>query len=133
MAAVAAAHRGQVDTAVVVAIQRTQMAAAENDEDLAGAWATADHRADDDVGESVTVEVAAAAQRAAGKIGSIDAADEITVSAVEGGKIQAAARSHAGPAEHEICFAGIRGAEIALLRADEKVLEAVAVDVAGGA
>ena len=90
--------------------------------------------ADDQVVEAVAVDVAGGGDRAAGQVAGILADDdEAAAAGGDVGQVDGRAKA-AGPAEHHVAVAGVGfdiARRVAALGADDQVVEAVAVDVAG--
>ena len=96
-------------------------------------------RADDEVVDAVAVDVAGAAHRAARVVVGIDAFEDEARAAVAARRREQAAqleggRKSARAAEHHVALAGSSLAVgVGTIRADDQVVDAVTVDVAGAA
>ena len=86
--------------------------------------------ADDQVGEAVAVDVAGRGDREAAVVTGRHAAELEAVGAVEGGEVEVGGEAR-GLAEHHVARPGIGSVRIGTAGADDQVVEAVAIDVAG--
>jgi len=115
-------------------LDRTAVRLAEHDIALAGLAAVriGPERADDHIRQAVTVHVARAADRVAGLIVAVDTLDhEAAAPRRDGGQFDRIGIARL--AEHDITLAGLSAVRIAARRADNNVIDAVAVDVARAA
>ena len=88
--------------------------------------------ADDQVVHAIAVDIAGGADREAGKITRRLAVEHKAVAAIKAGQWQRRAEP-GGFAEHHVAASGITAVCIGNKSADDQVVDAIAVDVAGGA